>query len=255
MQKQRSKLCLTGAPICEKVREFCCLFNIPEDEVPAFHGEAASAPIDTIQAEVEQLARIIEPYDPNEIFRIDEIALFFCLPPNKGLATGHTSGVEADKIRVTYLLGSNMSGSEKLEPLVIGQAHRPHCFEGSEGDKLGFYYLWNSTAWMVQSIWQKFLFGLNACMVHQNQHVLLLRHARLAPSVAPDVGIDANDAFDAENAARVEAEAVQNGVARHPNLLEPEFMQMMEALSLSQPTEHELTDVEIVDAVHTVVSP
>ncbi|KAF8749021.1 DDE superfamily endonuclease [Rhizoctonia solani] len=67
-----------------------------------------------------------------------------------------------------------MSGSEKLEPLVIGQAHRPQCFEGSEGDKLGFYYFWNSTAWMVQSIWQKFLFGLNACMVHQNQHVLLL---------------------------------------------------------------------------------
>ncbi|KAG8681388.1 hypothetical protein FRC11_001172, partial [Ceratobasidium sp. 423] len=52
---------------------------------------------------------------------------------------------------------------------------------------------------------------------------------------------------DAESAAQNEAQALQEGVARHPNLLEPELVRMMETLAPPQPTEHELTDTEIVE--------
>ncbi|CUA75704.1 Tigger transposable element-derived protein 4 [Mus musculus] [Rhizoctonia solani] len=348
-----------------QAREFCGKFNIPKDKIPAFsngwltrlkarfglrvfkfHGEAASAPVETIQGEMARLTGIMQPYNPDDIFSVDETALFFRLQPSEGLATGHTAGIKADKIRLTYLLGANMSGSEKSEPLVIGRAKRPRCFEGVDGTDLGFYYFWHSTAWMVRSIWQKFLSDLNTRMMRENRHVLLIvdngsshshdaseysnlhveflapnltawiqpmdagiircfkahyrngftrlalerdnagidkiynidqlqamklaatawdsvtprtitncwRHAGLALPTSPDTEAHIDNTLDAEVAAQHEARELQDEVARRPNLLEPEFSQMMEALTLSHPTEQEMTDAEIVDSINVVAS-
>jgi hypothetical protein len=174
MEKQNSQVCLTGALICEKAREFCQLLNVPEDKIInfssgwltqlkvqfglcayKFHGEAASAPIHLLDAEVEHPTKIIQLYAPCDVFNADETALFFRLPPNQGLATHQLSGVKADKTHLTYLLCANKDGLEKREPLVIGHAKQPQCFGGCKASDLGFYYFWNKTAWMVQSIWQK----------------------------------------------------------------------------------------------------
>lgn len=80
------------------------------------------------------------------------------------------------------------------------------------------------------------------------------RHARLARPTAPGTNTSPDDMLDAESIAQNEAQALQEEVARHPNLLEPEFVQMMEALTLSQPTKSELTDAEIVEDVRILVS-
>ncbi|KAG8747572.1 hypothetical protein FRC10_000708, partial [Ceratobasidium sp. 414] len=192
-QKQEGGVCLTGALICEKARDFCRMLNVPEEKtlkfsngwlgrlkarfglrVYKFHGEAASAPIDTLDGEIMRVSELIQQYNAWDVFNVDETALFFRLPPNQGLAMHQTSGVKADKTRLTYLLGANMDGSEKLEPLIIGHARRPRCFERVEASDLGFYYFWNSTAWMVQSIWHRFLSDLNTRMVHQNRRIILL---------------------------------------------------------------------------------
>ncbi|KAG8699077.1 hypothetical protein FRC08_005517 [Ceratobasidium sp. 394] len=213
MAKQNTRVCLTGALICEKAREFCRLLNVPENKIInflsgwltrlkarfglrayKFHGEAASAPVDILDTEVQRLTEIIQLYDPRDVFNADETALFFRLPPNQGLATHQLSGVKADKTRMTYLLCANMDGSEKREPLVIGHAWRPRCFGGSEASDLGFYYFWNKTAWMVQSIWEKFLSDLNADMVRQNRHILLLvdnaPSHRHSPNDYPNVRVE-----------------------------------------------------------------
>ncbi|QRV94511.1 tigger transposable element-derived protein 6 [Ceratobasidium sp. AG-Ba] len=156
LEKQNSRVCLTGALICAKAREFCQLLNLPQDKVLKFssgwltrlkarfglrayrfHGEAASAPIDILDAEL---------YDPCDVFNADETALFFRLPLNQELATCHLSGVKSDKTRLTYLLCANMDGSEKREPLIIGHARRPRCFGGTEASDLGYYNFWNKTA-------------------------------------------------------------------------------------------------------------
>ncbi|QRV79154.1 tigger transposable element-derived protein 4 [Ceratobasidium sp. AG-Ba] len=359
-QRHGGGIRLTGALICEKAREFCRLFDIPEAQtlkfsngwlsrlkarfglrVYKFHGEAASAPIDTLDTEVQRVKELIELYDARDVFNVDETALFFRLPPTTGLAFEQMSGIKADKIRLTYLLGANMDGSEKLKPLVIGRARRPRCFDRVEASDLGFYYFWNSTAWMVQSIWHNFLSDLNTRMAQQHRHILLLidnapshRHTAsdypnlriepLAPNLTAwiqpmDAGIircfkahyrngltrlvldrdnagiekiynisqlegmrlaaaawdavsastiancwrhtrlaSTEESFaqtsDSELAATQTAQALQAEVMQHPNLLEPEFEQMMASLSISPPTERELTDQEIADGVSFVVS-
>ncbi|KAJ1300571.1 hypothetical protein OPQ81_002225 [Rhizoctonia solani] len=56
----------------------------------------------------------------------------------------------------------------------------------------------------------------------------------------------AKDTLDAEDEAENEVLALCEQVIHHHKLLEPEFMKMMQMLTLSQPTEWELTDAEIV---------
>ncbi|CCO32707.1 hypothetical protein BN14_12393 [Rhizoctonia solani AG-1 IB] len=80
------------------------------------------------------------------------------------------------------------------------------------------------------------------------------RHARLALPIAPDVNASPDNTLDAESSAQNEAQALQEEMAHHPNLLEPEFVQMMEALTLSQPTEREFTDTEIVEDARIMFS-
>jgi hypothetical protein len=65
------------------------------------------------------------------------------LPPDRGLADKHCSGVKGQKVRLTYAFTSNTDGSEKLKPFIIGKAKKPHAFGKKTGPQLGFYY-WNN---------------------------------------------------------------------------------------------------------------
>lgn len=70
------------------------------------------------------LPRLIEKYDANDIFNADETGLFFKCLPNKTLAFKNEKcfGGKQSKERITVLVGSNMTGIEKLKLLVIGKA-------------------------------------------------------------------------------------------------------------------------------------
>ncbi|CCO32120.1 Tigger transposable element-derived protein 6 [Rhizoctonia solani AG-1 IB] len=179
LQKQDRGIRLTGDLIREKARDFCRLFNIPEQETLKFsngwldrlkkrfglvaykfHGEAASAPTERLATEVPRILELFTGYDPCDIFNADETALFF--------------RVKLNKSRLTYLLCANMDGSEKRQPLIIGRARRPRCFGNLEASQLGFYYFWNQTAWMYQSIWETYLNDFNEDMKAQDRHILLL---------------------------------------------------------------------------------
>jgi len=64
---------------------------------------------------------------------VDETALFFkCLLDRTFIFKGETcSGGKKSKERITIRLGSNnMSGSEKIKPLIIGKSTKPRCFKG-----------------------------------------------------------------------------------------------------------------------------
>jgi len=46
-------------------------------------------------------------------------------PPDHGLATKQMSGKKKDKFRITISFACNADGSEKLEPIFIGQSKKP----------------------------------------------------------------------------------------------------------------------------------
>lgn len=171
LAKQRKNIRLTGAVITEKAHDFCRLLHIsPEDQLEfssgwlsgfkrrtglrevVFHGEAASAPLETLANERRRFQGILPGYAPWDVFNMDETAMFIKACPDRGLATQQMSGLKADKTRLTYALCANMGGSEKREALIIGHAKKPRCFKGSDVRALGYDYYWNRTAWMVTSI-------------------------------------------------------------------------------------------------------
>lgn len=181
LQKQGRNLRLTGDVIKEKARDFAVTFGHPRDFMSLsngwleslksrmglrqhwYHGEAASAPIDSLAGEVTRMRSLVRPWDPRDVFNFDETALFFCLAPDKGLATCQLSGLKADKVRITVAFCANMDGSEKLPPTIIGHARRPRSFGKRDGRELGYDYWWNKKAWMTGSIWQGSVFPLHVC--------------------------------------------------------------------------------------------
>ncbi|POW13403.1 hypothetical protein PSTT_03841 [Puccinia striiformis] len=96
------------------------------------------------------------------------------MPPNKSLATETCSGLKGSKIRLTYHLCCNADGSDKLEPLVIGNAKKPRCFGKKLASYWGYDYHHNKTAWMTATIMAPWLQKLDNRFRREKRHVLLL---------------------------------------------------------------------------------
>jgi hypothetical protein len=175
IQKLHAKVRLTGDVIRAKARDFCQQFKSPPDTLKfsegwlrrfksrlglshyVFHGEAASAPLQNLDDERYRLHHILSMYAPWDIYNVDETGLFYRMAPNHGLEFAPAAGVKCDKTRLTYVLCTNMDGSDKRTPLIIGHYERPQCFRRQYAHELGFYYENNKKAWMVFGIWQRYV--------------------------------------------------------------------------------------------------
>ncbi|CCO28377.1 Tigger transposable element-derived protein 6 [Rhizoctonia solani AG-1 IB] len=179
--------------ICERARELCQAAGISEQDTLdfsrgwlarfkkrhglkriRFHGERASAPIENIAPEQARLQSIIAGYEPRNVLNVDETGHYWRIPPKSGIGDYDRGGLKDDKARLTYAFCVNLDGSEKRKPLVIGNAAKPHCFNGRTPAECGYDYYNNDTAWMRGDIWQKFLADLNKDMYRQGRHVLLI---------------------------------------------------------------------------------
>ena len=95
-------------------------------------GESASVNLNTVSEWRSQvLPGFLERYKPEDIFNMDETGLFYRMEPDKTLHfKGQTcSGGKQSKERITIAVTANMSGTEKLELLVIGKFGKPRCFK------------------------------------------------------------------------------------------------------------------------------
>jgi hypothetical protein len=66
-----------------------------------FHGEAASAPIESLQEERMKLQEIISRFDPENVFNADETGLFFRMAPNQTLAKRRMAGKKLVHINIS----------------------------------------------------------------------------------------------------------------------------------------------------------
>ena len=81
-------------------------------------GEARSADHQAAAVwRVDVLDDLLLQYAPDDVFNADETALFYKLLPTRTFSK--CAGFKKSKERVTVLFTTNMSGSEKLRPLVI----------------------------------------------------------------------------------------------------------------------------------------
>ena len=71
------------------------------------------------------------------------------------------------KDRLAVLIAANMSGTDKLMPMVIGKAARPRCFHGVDAP---LPYKSNAKAWMTGDLWTWWVRTLDAKMRIKNKH-------------------------------------------------------------------------------------
>ena len=78
---------------------------------------------------------VLEPllmkYPKENVFNMDETGLFYRLMTDKTLSLKgeKRSGGKLSKERLTVALCANMSGTDNMEPTVIGKYGNPRCFK------------------------------------------------------------------------------------------------------------------------------
>jgi predicted DNA-binding protein YlxM (UPF0122 family) len=86
-------------------------------------GESAAVDVSIVDEWRNRLSSIIDKYDPIDIYNADETGLFFKALPNRSLVVAKETckGGKRSKERFTVLLCTNMTGTDKLQPFLIGK--------------------------------------------------------------------------------------------------------------------------------------
>ena len=122
-------------------------------------GEAASVDKETVEEELRDLRIKLAPYDQDDVYNIDEAALYWKMSPNGTLATASSAGLKLEKARITVNFCVNATGTHKLPLLFIGTAKTPRCFtrEGINVSNLNMLWRSNRKAWMTGVLFQEYL--------------------------------------------------------------------------------------------------
>uniref|UniRef100_A0A023FNB6 Putative tigger transposase n=1 Tax=Amblyomma cajennense TaxID=34607 RepID=A0A023FNB6_AMBCJ len=139
-------------------------------------GEAAHA--DKEGAEEWQnglLQQELTSYAAEDVFNLDESALFYRLLPNRTLAFKgeHCTGGKLSKERVSVAFAVNMTGSQKLPLLVIGRYANPRCFKGGRLPS-GVIYRSNQKAWMTAKLFEEYIRLLDRRFMAEKRKILLV---------------------------------------------------------------------------------
>jgi len=138
------------------------------------HGDASGVPTEVVNEWIDiKLPKLIDGYKPEDIFNGDEFGLFWRLLSNKTYKLkGQTFKCgKKSRERVSVFICANMTGTEKLKPIVIGKALEPRCFRGKPKPVI---YRNNMTAWMTTTIWIEFLRKLESKMRLNNRKIVLI---------------------------------------------------------------------------------
>lgn len=134
------------------------------------------------------LSDVCKDYSPDNIFSANETGIFFKHLPdctNKSLVREGYSGSEQSKERITVLLCTNMSGTEKLTPLIIGNSLKPRCFEGIKS--LPVDYESNPKSWMTSSLWNKWLEKFDTKIYMENRKIILFIDNCTVHAIVPNL--------------------------------------------------------------------
>lgn len=135
-----------------------------------------SADVDTsisLNYQANILPQLLTDYEANDVFNIDETALFYQCLPDKTYTYKNEKcyGGKNSKVRLTILVGSNMSGTEKLPLYVIGKSAKPRCFKNVKS--LPVIYKNNKRAWMTSKLFEEYLLEWDKELRKKQRKILL----------------------------------------------------------------------------------
>lgn len=138
------------------------------------HGEEGDADVSAVAEVLPSLRDTLASYDRRDRFNADECGLNYCAPPDKTVAHCPLPGRKKAKERITVLLCCNADGSERLEPMFIGNAARPRAFKKKSGHELGLDYHSNKKAWMTSDLFMNWLQRFNAWIARKPDRKVIL---------------------------------------------------------------------------------
>ncbi|KAK8787252.1 hypothetical protein V5799_022974 [Amblyomma americanum] len=138
--------------------------------------------------DVEDVRDALREYRARDVYAAQEMALFYRMLPHetRALKEDPCAGGSRSGQRLTVFLCSNMDGSDKRVPLVIGRSDRPRCFQGSKC--VPIKYVSHPKAWMTPLVFCNWLCDFNAHMAEQSRSVCLLV-SRCAAHVTGDLAL------------------------------------------------------------------
>lgn len=112
-----------------------------------------------VEAELESLREKLCLYEWDDIYNMGEIALSWKISPDDTSTREDKASGKLEKARLTVILASNVSGTRKLPPWIIGKAQAPRCFGRSGVHVENFPMVWrsNGKAWMTGAIFEEYL--------------------------------------------------------------------------------------------------
>lgn len=123
-------------------------------------------------------------YTPQDIYNMDETALYYQLLPGRTYARPgeRVHGIKQSKARVSLAFWSNMDGSDKRKPILIGISKIPKVLRQRSLDnklKAKLRHLpirWMSSArgWMTKALMEELVEDFNNEMVRKNRKVVLI---------------------------------------------------------------------------------
>ncbi len=136
-------------------------------------GESYNADINSADNFLKLLKPKIEEYGPKNIYNEDETGLFYKLIPSRSICKTAKNGYKILKDRVSVLFCSNMLGTDKRKPVVIGRHLKPRCFKEFSPSNLVDYEA-SSKAWMNAAIFNKWLLNFDLAMEKESRKILLV---------------------------------------------------------------------------------
>ncbi|XP_060077937.1 tigger transposable element-derived protein 4-like [Ylistrum balloti] len=121
-----------------------------------------------------KLKSILQEYQPCDIYNADETGIFFRLLPDKTLEFKDVKchGGKLSKDKLTVMVCSNMSGTDKLPLLVIGKSKNPRCFKNIK--HIPVQYESNKTAWVTSDLFTTWVNQLDRKMSTKKRNIMLI---------------------------------------------------------------------------------
>ena len=138
------------------------------------YDESGTVDLAVAETQLERLRESLKFIKREDIYIMDETALFWKKSPDGALASQSEASGKLDKARITVNLACNITGTRKLPPWFIGKAQTPRCFDNSGIYVENFPMVWryNGMAWMTGVMFEEYLRWFDRQMA--GRHVCLV---------------------------------------------------------------------------------
>ena len=145
------------------------------DKMRSQHDGSGTVDLVVAETQLERLRESLRFCRREDIYIMDETALFWKMSPDDALASRRQASGKLDKARITVNLACNVTGTRKLPPWFIGKAQTPRCFDNSGVYLENFRMVWryNGKAWMTGVMFEEYLRWFDRQMAGRKAYLII----------------------------------------------------------------------------------